>query len=146
MLGGQLGDRGVRLVERVAEEDGPLKLLGPDTESILSEEGDQSPAGGVVAVALGDIHEPDRIIEAHGSFCSGAGGKRNLAGRGHRGLLEGRAELFLHVSPGNGERWRTSIVAGGHFVLPDDILGVDPFAAGHEHGTKRADADVLRAS
>ena len=46
--------------------------------------------------------------------------------------MEGRAELFLHLSPGSGERWRTSIVAGGHLVLPHDVFGVVPFAAGNE--------------
>jgi hypothetical protein len=60
--------------------------------------------------------------------------------------LEGRGELFLHLSPGSGERWRTSIVAGIHFVLPHDVLGVVPFAVGNEHGTKHPDVGGRMAS
>ena len=37
---GQLGDCDLRLAERVAEEDGPLELLGPDANFGLGEPGD----------------------------------------------------------------------------------------------------------
>lgn len=52
--------------------------------------------------------------------------------------------MFLHLRPGSGERWRTSIVAGGPSVLSHGVLGVDPFAVGNEHGTKNADVGGFR--